>query len=312
LEKLSTLNLREEFPILGRKIHGKPLVYFDSAATSQKPKAVIDSITDFYSNTNANVHRGAYLLSQEATTQYEGVRKKVCKFLGTSKEKEIIFTSGTTGAINLVASTLGEESVNEGDTIVVTRMEHHSNFVPWQSLAKRKKANFKIVELRTDGTLDLDSLSLALSGRPKILAITMMSNVLGTLNPIREIASLAKEQGAVVLVDAAQAVAHTPVKIADLGPVDFVAFSAHKLYGPTGVGILWGKEKILNEMKPYQFGGDMILHVKDQDTEFNQLPWKFEAGTPNLHWIGSNLKDSNKFWLTNLKLVNIFMKSFLR
>lgn len=274
--------VREDFPILTRKVHGKDLVYLDNAATTQKPKSVIEALTQYYTTYNANVHRGAYLLSQEATDAYEGVRPKVARFIGAEIEQEIIFTRGTTESLNMIAACYARDRIQSGDDIVVTRMEHHSSFVPWQQLAKEKGANFKIVELDSDFRLDLDSLDQQLSGRPKILAVTLMSNVLGTINPIREIAERAKKKGAVVVVDAAQAAAQIPIRISELGPIDFLAFSSHKVCGPTGVGVLWGRETLLKEMRPWQYGGDMILRVQDQDTTWNQLPWKFEAGTPNI------------------------------
>lgn len=274
--------IRKDFPILGLEVHGKSLAYLDNGATTQKPLAVLNSLEEYYRQYNANVHRGAYYLSEKATEAYEGVRPKVCKFLGTSKTSEVIFTRGTTDALNLVCSSWGSENVKAGDEIVVTRMEHHSNFVPWQALAKRKGATFTVVELDSQGRLDLESLKKVLDRKPKILAITLMSNVLGTINPIREISLMAKEAGALVVVDGAQGVGHLPVNIGDLGHIDFFAFSSHKMCGPTGVGVLWGKEEVLDKMPPYQYGGDMILSVEDQLTRWNELPWKFEAGTPNI------------------------------
>ena len=273
--------LRGDFPILSETMNGKPLAYLDSAATSQKPLRVLDAEREFYSRWNANVHRGAYLLSQEATDRYEGVREKVCRLLGTSDTREIIHTRGATESLNLVASCWGREHVGPGDDVVVTRMEHHSNFVPWQQLAREKGARFRIVELTPDGRIDPESLKKALDGRPKVLAFTMMSNVLGTLNPVAEIASVAREKGALVVVDAAQSVPSRPVRIPDLGAVDFLAFSSHKMCGPTGVGVLWGRRPLLESMRPWTYGGDMIARVEDAETRWNELPWKFEAGTPN-------------------------------
>ena len=275
-------HIRNDFPILQREIRGKRLVYLDNAATTQKPLAVIESWSNVFRNLNANVHRGVHLLSQESTDAFEKARRKVASYIGVKHEEEVIYTRGTTEAINLVASSWGRANVKAGDDIIVTRMEHHSNFVPWQSLAKEVNANFKIVELTSDYTLDLSHLeSLLKSGRPKVLAVTAMSNVLGTINPIRDIAKLAKSYGAVVVVDAAQAMAHLNRKIADFGDIDFLAFSAHKMCGPTGIGILWGRKELLQKMPPYQYGGDMILQVTDELTTWNELPWKFEAGTPN-------------------------------
>ena len=279
---LDTKHIREDFPILSRNVRGKSLVYLDSGATSQKPASVIQAMTDYYSSYNANVHRGVYWLSQEASEKYEAVRGKVGHFIGVTDEREIIFTSGTTESINLVASTWGRTNIQAGDDVIVTRLEHHSNFVPWQALAKERGANFKIVELTSDYRIDLDSLKNNLAGKPKILAISLMSNALGTITPIREIATLAKNAGAVVVVDAAQAAAHLPLDIKQLGPIDFLAFSSHKLCGPTGFGILWGRHELLDKMPPYQYGGDMILRVEDHETRWNELPLKFEAGTPNI------------------------------
>lgn len=279
---LNMESIRKDFPILAREVRGKKLVYLDNAATSQKPHQVIEAQSNVYRQLNANVHRGVHFLSQESTDAYEKSRMKIARFLGLQKDQEIIFTRGTTESINVVASTWGRANVKAGDDIIVTRMEHHSNFVPWQSLAKEKGANFKIVELTSDFTLDLDHLQKILRcGKPKILAVTAMSNVLGTITPIAEIAKMAKEYGALVLVDGAQAMAHNAAKLKDFGPIDFLAFSSHKMCGPTGIGILWGRKEILEKMPPYQFGGDMILQVGDESTSWNELPWKFEAGTPN-------------------------------
>ena len=274
------LDVRSDFPILARAVHGKPLVYLDNAASSQKPRAVIDAMSRYYLQSNANVHRGVHVLSQEATDAYEGVRPKVRAFIGARHDHEVIFTRGTTESINLVATAWARDNLKPGDAVVVTRMEHHSNFVPWQAVAKRTGAEFRIAELKSDLSVDLDHFSECLRGRPKIVAISMMSNVLGVLNPVAEMARMAKDAGALVLVDAAQAVAHLPVRIAELGPIDFLAFSSHKMCGPTGIGVLWGREEVLNAMSPYQYGGDMIRRVGDRDTDWNELPYKFEAGTP--------------------------------
>ncbi len=282
MSEFNVEKIRQDFPILSREVRGKKLIYLDNAATSQKPLAMIEAQARVYKELNANVHRGVHFLSQESTDAYEKSRVKIAKFIGAKSEQEIIFTRGTTEAINLVASTWGKANIKAGDDIVVTRMEHHSNFVPWQSLAKEKGANFKIIELNPDFTLDLNHLESVLKlGKTKILAFTAMSNVLGTINPVKEIAAMAKKYGALVLVDGAQAVAHTATVLKDFGDIDFLAFSAHKMCGPTGIGVLWGKKDVLLAMPPYQFGGDMILQVGDSDTSWNELPWKFEAGTPN-------------------------------
>jgi cysteine desulfurase/selenocysteine lyase len=274
--------IRRDFPILSRVIDGKPLCYLDNAATSQRPKRVVDSILKYYLEQNANVHRGVYHLSQEATNAFESVRGKVARFIGAASEREIVFTKGTTEAINLVMSSFGGMRVEEGDVIAVTRMEHHANFVPWQQLALQKKARFEILELTSDWRLDPKEVDRILALRPKILAVTLMSNVTGVTNPIASIAARFKMVGTTILVDAAQGIAHGEVSLERLGPVDFLAFSGHKLCGPTGVGVLWGREALLESMPPYQFGGNMISHVGDQVTEWNELPHKFEAGTPDI------------------------------
>jgi cysteine desulfurase/selenocysteine lyase len=274
--------IRKDFPILSRVIEGKPLCYLDNAATSQKPKKVVDAISRFYLETNANVHRGVYHLSQEATDAFESVRGKVRRFLGAPSEREVIFTRGTTDAINLVANSFGEMSISEGDVIAVTRMEHHANFVPWQQLAKRKKARLEIIELTEDWRLDPKEVDRVLSLKPKILAVTLLSNVTGVTNPVASLAARFKMAGTTVLVDAAQGIAHSEIRIESLGPIDFLAFSAHKMCGPTGVGVLWGRESLLEKMPPYQLGGNMISHVGDLDSEWNELPHKFEAGTPDI------------------------------
>jgi cysteine desulfurase/selenocysteine lyase len=274
--------LRKDFPILSRDVRGKPLIYFDNAATTQKPLQVIQAQSRVYLEQNANVHRGVHWLSQETSDAYEKSRRKIAQHLRVKDEAEIIFVRGTTEAINLVAATFGRANVGEGDRVVVSRMEHHSNFVPWQSLAIEKKAIFEIWEVEDSFTLDLDKLETILKkGRVKILAITAMSNVLGTVNDVPAISRLAKKYGAAVLVDAAQAIAHLPVSLKEWPDVDFVAFSAHKMCGPTGIGVLWGRREILEKMPPYQFGGNMILRVADDKTTWNEIPFKFEAGTPN-------------------------------
>ena len=274
--------IRKDFPNLERTFDGKPLVYLDNAATSQRPKKVVDAIVKYYTHMNANVHRGVYQLSQEATDAFESVRGKVARWIGASSEREVIFTKGTTESMNLVASTFGEANIREGDVIAVTRMEHHANFVPWQQLAKRKKAKFEIIELTNDWRVDPKEIDRVLAMKPKILAITMMSNVTGVSNPVSSIASRFKMVGTAIVVDAAQGIAHGEVTLDRLGPVDFLYFSAHKVCGPTGVGILWGREALLEKMPPYQLGGNMISHVGDFDSEWNELPHKFEAGTPDV------------------------------
>ncbi|MGZ3662000.1 MAG: aminotransferase class V-fold PLP-dependent enzyme [Bdellovibrionota bacterium] len=273
---------RLDFPILAREVRGKPLIYFDNAATTQKPLQVIQAQSRVYLEQNANVHRGVHWLSQETSDAYEKSRRKIARYLGTKDDGEVIFVRGTTEAINLVAQTWGRANVGAGDRVVVSRMEHHSNFVPWQSLALEKGAQFEIWEVEEDYTLDLNKLETILKkGRVKILAFTAMSNVLGTVTPVAEISKLAKKYGAAVLVDAAQAIAHLPVNLKNWPDVDFMAFSAHKRGGPTGIGVLWGRRPVLEAMPPYQFGGNMILRVGDDKTSWNEIPFKFEAGTPN-------------------------------
>ncbi len=274
--------VRKDFPNLERVIDGKRLCYLDNAATSQRPKKVIDAVVKYYTQMNANVHRGVYSLSQEATDAFEAVRGKVARFIGAKTEREIIITKGTTESINLIASSYGDLAIQAGDVIAVTRMEHHSNFVPWQQLAKRKKARFEIIELTNDLRLDPKDVDRVLALKPKILAISLLSNVTGVINPIHSLAARFKMLGTTIVVDAAQGIAHGEVVLDRLGPIDFMAFSSHKLCGPTGVGILWGREELLNKMSPYQFGGNMISHVGDHETEWNELPHKFEAGTPDI------------------------------
>lgn len=281
LTQEEVLALRKDFPILGKKIREKTLVYLDNAATSQKPLSVIREQSRVYEELNANVHRGVHFLSQASTDAYEKSRRKVAEFLGVKEDKEIIFTRGTTESINLVASSWGKKYLNEGDAVVVTRMEHHSNFVPWQALCEEKRAKFLIWEIEENYTLDLNKLEEILkSNKVKMIAVTALSNVLGVSNPIADVSKLAKKYGALVLVDAAQACAHGPISLKSWD-VDFLALSSHKMCGPTGIGILWGKKNLLEAMPPYQYGGDMILRVEDKNTSWNELPWKFEAGTPN-------------------------------
>jgi cysteine desulfurase/selenocysteine lyase len=274
--------VRKDFPNLERIIDGKKLCYLDNAATSQRPKKVIDATIKYYTQMNANVHRGVYHLSQEATDAFEAVRGKIERFIGASSEREIIFTKGTTESINLIAASYGEHHIKKGDVIAVTRMEHHANFVPWQQLAKRKGARFEIMELTPDLRIDPKEVDRVLALKPKIVALSLLSNVTGVVNPISSLAARFKMMGAIVVVDAAQGIAHGEVTIDRLGPIDFLAFSSHKLCGPTGVGILWGREALLEKMPPYQLGGNMIVHVGDFDSEWNELPHKFEAGTPDI------------------------------
>lgn len=270
---------RDDFPILSREVYGKPLVYFDNTASTQTPRHVVDTVTDMYFHHKANVHRGVHALSQEATSLMEESRRKVKDFIGATSEKEVIFTRGTTESINLVASSYGA-LLNEGDEVILSVMEHHSNIVPWQLLRDRRGIVIKVVPILEDGSLDMEAYRSLLSSRTKVVSITHVSNVLGTVNPVREIIRLAHEAGAVALIDGAQAVAHIPVDVKELD-ADFYVFSSHKLYGPTGIGVLYGRESLLEKMPPYQGGGEMISHVAFDHTTFAELPFKFEAGTPD-------------------------------
>jgi cysteine desulfurase/selenocysteine lyase len=273
-------DIRADFPILQTKIHNKPLVYFDNAATTQKPKIVIDRIRDYYENENANIHRGVHHLSQVATQDYENARSRIQKYIGAAKSEEIIFTKGTTDGINLVASSFGA-LLKEGDEILISAMEHHSNIVPWQLLADSKKLQLKVIPIHKDGTLIMDAFDQLLSEKIKLVSITHISNTLGTINPIESIISKSHAVGAKVLIDGAQSIQHGDVDVSSLN-CDFFVFSGHKIFGPTGIGVLYGKEKLLEEMSPYQGGGDMIKNVSFEKTTFNELPFKFEAGTPNI------------------------------
>ncbi|HVK47875.1 MAG TPA: cysteine desulfurase [Pseudobacter sp.] len=279
---LDVEKIRKDFPILSTTVHGKPLVYLDNAATSQKPLSVINAIDYYYRHQNSNIHRGVHFLSQLATEAYEVSRKKVAKFINAPHDHECLFTKGTTDGINLVAYSYGKQFVKEGDTIIISAMEHHSNIVPWQILCEDRKANLKVIPINEKGELLMDEYRKLLNDDDKIklVSVCWISNSLGTVNPVKEIIALAHEKGIPVMLDAAQAVQHIAVDVQDLD-VDFLAFSGHKLYGPTGSGILYGKEKWLNQMPPYQGGGDMIKHVTFKKTTYNELPFKFEAGTPN-------------------------------
>ena len=273
--------IRSDFPILRETVNGKPLVYLDNAATTQKPQAVIDAITDYYTHYNSNIHRGTHHLSNRATEAHEAARKTVQAYINAEHDHEIIFTRGTTESINLVAFSFGEAFVNPGDDVIVTEMEHHSNFVPWQMMCERRGANFRVIPLDEKGGLRLDVFKNLLSDRTRIVAFNHVSNALGTINPAVEIISMAHDAGAAVLVDAAQSVQHIDHDVQALD-ADFYAFSAHKIYGPTGIGVLYGKEKWLNAIPPYQGGGEMIDQVSIERTTYNKLPFKFEAGTPNI------------------------------
>lgn len=277
---LDIQKIREDFPILGREVYGRPLVYLDNGATTQKPRCVIDAMTDEYLNVNANVHRGVHYLSQQATELHEQARETVRRFVNARSTAEIVFTRGTTESINLVASSFGQAFLREGDEIILTEMEHHSNIVPWQLLQARTDVKIKVCPIRDDGRLDLSTLEQLFSPRTRLLSCTAVSNVLGTVNPIRDIIAMAHAHDVPVLVDAAQAAPHMPIDVQALD-CDFLAFSGHKVYGPTGIGVLYGKEKWLDRMPPYMGGGEMIGKVSFERTTFNVLPYKFEAGTPD-------------------------------
>ncbi len=275
----SVAEIRQDFPILARQVHGKPLVYLDSTASSQKPRAVIESMSEYYHLYNANVHRGVYELSEEATARMEKARVKVARFINARQSKQIIFTRNTSESINLVAYTWGSANIHAGDLIVLSEMEHHSNLVPWQLLAQRTGARLEFIPVTDGGLLDLDVYAQLLGQQPKLVAFTQMSNVLGTITPAREMIAQAHAAGAVVLLDAAQSVPHLPVDVQELD-ADFLCFSGHKMLGPTGIGVLYGRRELLEEMPPFMGGGDMIRAVGLRESTWNDLPWKFEAGTP--------------------------------
>ncbi|ALA54151.1 cysteine desulfurase [Shouchella clausii] len=276
---MNAKEIKKLFPILDQQVNGNPLVYLDSAATSQKPIQVIEKLDDYYRRYNSNVHRGVHTLGTLATDEYEGAREKVRAFLNAQDTAEIVFTRGTTTAINLVAQSYGTDHVGEGDEIVITPMEHHSNIIPWQQLAKRKGAVLKYIPLQEDGTIALADVEKTITERTKIVSVVYVSNVLGTVNPIAEMAKVAHKHGAVMVVDGAQAAPHVHVDVQQLD-CDFFAFSAHKMCGPTGIGALYGKKALLEAMEPIEFGGEMIDFVGLQDSTWKELPWKFEGGTP--------------------------------
>lgn len=278
---LDVAAVRRDFPILQTTVHGKPLVYLDNAATSQKPQAVIDAVSRYYAETNANVHRGLHHLSEEATRAYDAARQKVMEFLNARLKCEIVFTRGATESINLVAQTYGRQHVKPGDEILITHMEHHSNIVPWQMLCEEKGARLRVVPVTDEGDLDIETLRSMFTDKTRLMAVTYVSNALGTINPLEEIVPIAHGNGVRVLVDGSQAVPHLPVDVMNLG-CDFFVCSGHKMFGPTGIGVLYGRAELLEDMPPYQSGGDMILSVSFDKTVFNSLPHKFEAGTPNI------------------------------
>ncbi|WP_407370782.1 cysteine desulfurase [Carnobacterium sp.] len=277
----SAEQLKNDFTILTQIVNDEPLVYLDNAATTQKPTAVLAALETYYREANANVHRGVHTLAERATTQYEAAREKVQHFINANESAEVLFTRGTTTSLNWVAKSYGEANVKSGDEILVSVMEHHSNLIPWQQLAKKTGAALKYIELTEEGLLNMESLHVQLSEKTKIVALAHVSNVLGVVNPIQEIARLTHARGAVLVVDGAQAVPHMPVDVQELD-ADFYAFSGHKMVGPTGIGVLYGKRHLLEQMEPVEFGGEMIAMVDEQDSTWKELPWKFEAGTPNI------------------------------
>jgi cysteine desulfurase/selenocysteine lyase len=272
--------LRNQFPTLNQTVHGRPLVYLDNAATTQKPQRVIDSVTEYYTKWNANIHRGAHFLANASTEKFEATRTALAEMLHASFREEIIFTQGSTDSVNML-STILENEVKEGDEIWVTEMEHHANFVPWQVLAAKQKAVFRYIPMTSSGEWDLDYAKKELGSKAKIVAFNYVSNALGTINPVEELIALAKSAGAYVVIDGAQAVAHFDINVQALN-CDFFLFSAHKMYGPTGLGVLWGKKELLEKLPPYRYGGEMIRKVSVTGTTFNELPFKYEAGTPNI------------------------------
>jgi cysteine desulfurase/selenocysteine lyase len=275
------LNIRDQFPILHQKVHGHPLIYFDNAATSQKPHKVINAISEYYQQENSNIHRGAHYLSNQATEKYEKSREAVRRFINAESTEEIILTKGTTESINLVASCLSQSLFKPGDEILISGLEHHANIVPWQIAAEKTGALIKVISVLDSGELDMDAFKDLLSTKTKLLALSHISNALGTINPVEEMIALAKEKGALVLIDGAQSAPHMLVDVQALD-CDFFCFSAHKIYGPTGIGVLYGKKAQFEKMPPYQSGGEMIKEVTFAGTTFNDLPYKFEAGTPNI------------------------------
>ncbi len=281
---INIANIRKDFPLLGKEVYGKPLIYFDNAATTQKPSCVVERIRSNYYNANANIHRGVHFLSQIATEAHEAARETVRSFIGAKSTNEIIFTRGTTEAINLVASSFGKSQCSEGDEIIITQMEHHSNIVPWQILRDDKGINLKVIPFDEKGILNVDLLESLISDKTKLISVCHVSNALGTINPVKKIISIAHQHNIPVLIDGAQSTPHIPVNVIEL-EADFYVFSGHKIYGPTGIGILYGKEEWLEKLPPYQGGGEMIKKVTFEKTTYNELPFKFEAGTPD--YIGS-------------------------
>lgn len=302
--------IRKEFPLLNRLVHNRPLVYFDNAATTQKPAAVIRALEKYYTGCNANIHRGIHTLAEEATEAYEATRTEVQKFLNAKNREEIIFTRGTSEAINLVASAWGKKFLTEGDEVIISTMEHHSNIVPWQIICEEKKALLKVIPITDSGELDMDAYQKLLSPKTKMVSVVHISNSLGTVNPVKDIVSLAHKAGAFVLIDGAQSTPHLTIDVQETD-CDFFAFSAHKVYGPTGVGVLYGKKEILDQTPPYQGGGEMIAEVSFEKTTYNELPYKFEAGTPNIADVIAFKESLNFLKLNNQKLIHEYEDQLL-
>lgn len=296
------MKIREDFPILSRTIYGKPLVYLDNGATTQKPRCVVEAITDEYYSVNANVHRGVHLLSQKATELHEAARETVRRFINARSVNEIVFTRGTTESINLMAFSFGEEFLKEGDEVIVSTMEHHSNIVPWQMLGLRKGVKLRVIPINDRGEILMDEYESLFNEKTKFVSVAHVSNVLGTVNPVKQITAIAHAHNVPVLIDGAQSIPHMPVDVQDID-ADFYVFSGHKVYGPTGIGVLYGKEKWLERMPPYQGGGEMIQNVTFEKTTYNELPYKFEAGTPD--YIGSNALAVALNYVSNIGMENI-------
>lgn len=310
--KYDVSRIREDFPILKKKVHGKNLVYLDNAATTQKPTYVIDKVNKYYTTMNANIHRGVHALSQEATEAFEGARIQIKQFINALGKNQVIFTRGTTEAINLVASSYGRTHINEGDEIIISHMEHHSNIVPWQLLCKEKNAKLKVIPVNDDGDLIYEEFEKLVNERTKFVSIVYVSNSLGTINPVKDIIKYAHQFNIPVLIDAAQAVNHLKVDVQDLD-CDFLAFSGHKIYGPTGIGALYGKVELLEAMPPYQGGGDMISKVTFEETTYNELPHKFEAGTPDIAGaigLGAAIEYVTKIGMDNIKKHEKFLLEY--
>ena len=296
--------IRSDFPILERKVYDRPLVYLDNAATTQKPRCVVDAMSEEYFSVNANVHRGVHFLSQQATDLHEAARERVARFIGAASSSEIVFTRGTTESLNLVASSFSEAFLREGDEVLLTVMEHHSNIVPWQLVRERKGIVLKVIPINDAGEADMEAYEKLFTPRTRLVAVTHVSNVLGTVNPVKQMAAVAHAHGARILVDGAQSVPHFPVNVQDID-CDFLTFSGHKVYGPTGIGVLYGKEELLDRMPPYQGGGEMISRVTFEHTTFERLPFKFEAGTPDYvgaHGLGVALDYVEQLGMENIHL----------